>query len=62
LAVPLLLLGLALLDLRVEIQILLDHLTLTSLMTALLSHPLAIAVLVCFPSLVRRYGRRSSGR
>lgn len=49
LAVPVLLVVLALLDLRVEIQLLFDHVTLTSLLAALLNHPLAIAVLLLVP-------------
>ncbi len=53
--VPLLLGLLALLDLRQELQLLADHITLTALMNALRSHPLAIAVLLLLPSLWRRY-------
>ena len=55
--VPLFLLVLSLLDLRVEIQLLFDHFTLTSLLQALMSHPLAVLVLVLQGSLWRRYGR-----
>jgi hypothetical protein len=46
--------GLALLDLRVEVLLLLDHFTWTSLLAAPLAHPLAIAVLVVLPGLWRR--------
>jgi hypothetical protein len=46
---------LALLDLRQELLLLADHITLTALMNALRSHPLAIAVLLLLPSLWRRY-------
>jgi hypothetical protein len=53
--VPLLLGLLALLDLRQELLLLADHITLTALMNALRSHPLAIAVLLLLPSLWRRY-------
>ncbi|MCS5690510.1 hypothetical protein NZK33_00740 [Cyanobium sp. FGCU-6] len=53
--VPLLLLFLALGDLRVEFQLLADRFTITSLVEALRTHPLAIAVLVAQPSLWRRY-------
>jgi hypothetical protein len=53
--VPLLLGLLALLDLRQELQLLADHITLTALMNTLRSHPLAIAVLLLLPSLWRRY-------
>ena len=49
---PLLLLAaLALLDLRVELQLLLDHFTWTSLLAIPLAHPLAVAVLVLLPGL-----------
>jgi len=51
---PLLLGVLALLDLRVEIQLLLDHFTWTSLMAIPLAHPLAIAVLILLPGLWSR--------
>jgi hypothetical protein len=54
---PLLLLLLALLDLRVELMLLWDHLTLTSLTEAVRNHPLAVVVLVVQPSLWRRYRR-----
>jgi hypothetical protein len=53
--VPLLLALLALLDLRVELQLLFDHLTLTSLSEAVRTHLLAVMVLVFTPSLLRRY-------
>ena len=53
--VPLLLLILALLDLRTEILLLLDHLTFTSLVVAIRSHSLAVLVLLLQPSLWRRY-------
>lgn len=54
---PLVLLILAVLDLRTELVLLVDHVTLTSLATAITAHPLAIAVLLAQPSLWRRYGR-----
>ena len=53
--VPLLLALLALLDLRVELQLLFDHITFTSLTAAIRSHLLAVMVLVFTPSLIRRY-------
>ena len=52
--VPLLLAGLALLDLRSEFQLLVQHFTFTALWFAVVSHPLAVAVLVLTPSLLRR--------
>lgn len=53
---PLLLLLLALLDLRTELLLLSDHLTFTSLGFAIRHHLLAVVVLAAFPSLWRRYG------
>jgi hypothetical protein len=58
--VPLLLLALALFDLRIELQLLADHVTLTSLMAAIRSHLLAVVVLLLQPSLWRHYRRRPS--
>ncbi len=55
--VPLLLLVLALIDLRVEIQLLADRFTLTSLLHAIRYHWLATAVLLLQPSLWRHYAR-----
>ena len=55
--VPLLLLLLALGDLRVELLLLLDRFTFTALINAVLSHPLAVAVLLLQPSLWRHYRR-----
>ena len=52
--VPWLLAVLALLDLRTEIQLLLDHFTWTSLGVIPWQHPLAVAVLVLTPSLLAR--------
>lgn len=56
--VPLLLLLLSLVDLRVEILLLIDHFTFTSLVQAITAHPLAVVVLLLQPSLWRRYRRR----
>ena len=56
--VPLLLLLLSLLDLRVEILLLIDHFTVTSLDQAIASHPLAVTVLILQGSLWRHYRRR----
>lgn len=52
---PLLLGLLALLDLRVEIQLLLDHFTWISLAVIPAAHPLAVAVLLLLPSMLRRW-------
>ncbi len=52
---PLVLLVLALIDLRVELILLWDHLTVTALSAAIRSHLLAVAVLVSQPSLWRHY-------
>ncbi|MEX0588409.1 MAG: hypothetical protein WD136_04055 [Cyanobium sp.] len=49
---------LALLDLRIELRLLWDHFTLASLAFALRSHPLAVAVLLLLPSLVKHYRSR----
>ncbi|WP_398334365.1 hypothetical protein [Vulcanococcus sp.] len=51
--VPLLLGVFALLDLRVELQLLIDHFTWSSLAQIPLHHPLAVAVLLLLPALVR---------
>ncbi len=53
---PGLLLLLALLDLRDELLLLGDHITLTSLGYAIRHHLLAVTVLLAMPSLWRRYG------
>lgn len=45
---------LALWDLRVDLQLLIDHFTLTSLRATVLAHPLAVFVLLLLPSLRRR--------
>lgn len=57
---PPVLLVLAVLDLRTELLLLFDHFTLTSVLTAILAHPLAVVVLLAQPSLWRHYhgGRR----
>jgi hypothetical protein len=54
---PLILLLLALADLHTELQLLFDHITLTSLQAAIANHPLAVVVLVAQPSLWRHYRR-----
>jgi hypothetical protein len=59
-AVPLLLLLLALADLRSEFRLLLDHFTFTTLLTAVQSHLLAVTTLVLIPSLWRIYQRDST--
>ena len=59
--IPLLLLILALSDLRTELRLLADQVTLTALIFAVRHHLLAVVVLAFQPSLWRRYGplRRS---
>ncbi|MBM5806234.1 MAG: hypothetical protein FJ056_00820 [Cyanobacteria bacterium M_surface_10_m2_179] len=52
--IPLLLALLAVLDLRVELQLLNDHFTLTSLVALVHHHPLAVCVLVLTPWLWSR--------
>lgn len=52
---PVMLMILAIADLRVDLLLLFDHFTLTTLTQAILSHPLAVAVLVAQPSLWRHY-------
>ena len=59
-AVPVFLFFLAVLDLRSEIRLLIDHFTLTTLLTAILNHLLAITVLALLPSLWRHYRRPPS--
>ena len=56
--VPILLALLALLDLRVELQVLADHFTLSSLAAAVRNHLLATAVLLLLPSLLHHYRQR----
>lgn len=56
--VPLLLLVLALLDLRTELRLLLDHVTLTALIFTVRQHTLAVVVLILQPSLWHQYRRR----
>jgi len=52
---PLLLGLLALLDLRIEIILLFDHITWTALAEGLRNHILAVVVLLALPSLWRHY-------
>ena len=54
---PLLLALLALFDLREELRLLADHLTLTAVLALVREHPLAVLVLLLLPSLWRRYRR-----
>jgi hypothetical protein len=56
--VPILLALLALLDLRVELQLLADHFTLAALAAAIRNHLLATAVLLLLPSLLHHYRQR----
>lgn len=53
--IPVVLVVLALLDLRVDLRLLIDHFTFTSLAEAVRFHPLAVMVLLLTPSLWRRY-------
>ncbi|MGC6483324.1 MAG: hypothetical protein ACON4T_07160 [Synechococcus sp.] len=53
--VPVLLLVLALFDLRIELMLLRDHITLTALSNAARHHLLAVVVLAMMPSLWRCY-------
>tara|TARA_B100001063_G_scaffold73954_1_gene68249 strand:+ start:668 stop:865 length:198 start_codon:yes stop_codon:yes gene_type:complete len=55
LGLPLLLIVLALVDLRTELLLLLDHFTFTSLFYGIRHHALAVVVLLAAPSLWRRY-------
>jgi hypothetical protein len=57
--VPAALALLAVFDLRVEIQLLLDHFTWSALLHAIGNHPLAVAVLVVTPGLIRSNSRRA---
>jgi hypothetical protein len=50
------LVALALFDLRIELLLLFDHFTITSLAEAVRFHLLAVVVLLFSPSLWRRYG------
>ena len=56
--IPLLLLLLALSDLRTELRLLADQVTLTALIFAVRHHLLAVVVLVLQPSLWSHYGSR----
>ena len=56
--IPLLLLALALSDLRTELRLLADQVTLTALIFAVRHHLLAVVVLVLQPSLWIHYGPR----
>lgn len=49
---------LALLDLRDELRLLADQLTLTSVLALVRNHPLAVLVLLLLPSLWQRYRHR----
>ncbi|MEB3242763.1 MAG: hypothetical protein VKO44_03925 [Cyanobacteriota bacterium] len=55
--IPLLLLLLALLDLRLELRLLLDHFTVSSFLVAIQNHLLAVTILLLQPSLWRHYQR-----
>ncbi len=53
--IPTILLVLAILDLRTEFIILIDHVTITSIMYMIKHHFLAISILLFSPSLFRIY-------
>ena len=53
--IPVFLGVLALLDLRVELELLADHFTLASLVAGIRAHLLAVTVLLLEPSLIRRF-------
>ena len=53
--IPLILLLFAVYDLRTELKILLDHLTIISIIYTIKHHPLAIATLIFMPSLIQKY-------
>ncbi|MCT0219148.1 hypothetical protein KQ304_09070 [Synechococcus sp. CS-1329] len=53
--IPVLLALLALGDLGTELRLLADHFTWASLLAAMQQHPLAVAVLLLTPSLIRHY-------
>ncbi len=55
--VPIILLLLAVFDIRNEIRLLIDHLTFTSILYCIREHSLAIAILVFSPSLFKVYNR-----
>jgi hypothetical protein len=57
--VPVILLLLALLDLQTEIRLLIDHFTVTSLVSAIQTHLLATTTLLLLPSLWRHYQRQT---
>ncbi len=52
---PVLLIVLALWDLRIDFRILFDHITLTAIFFAVKNHPLSFAVLIFSPSLIKKY-------
>jgi len=56
--VPILLGVAAIVDLRVELQLLFDQVTVTTVLAAFQNHGLAVMVLVLLPSLWHHYSRR----
>jgi hypothetical protein len=56
--VPVVLALLALIDLRQDLRLMADHLTLTAALATVRNHPLAVLVVLLLPSLWRRYRRR----
>ena len=53
--IPFILLIIAVHDLRGEIRILLDHVTITSIIYSVKSHPLSFLIIMLFPSLCKAY-------
>ncbi len=54
-AIPILLIVLSIIDLQTEIKILIDHLTITSLIYTIKHHILATAIIIFSPSLLKVY-------
>ncbi len=55
--IPLVLFLFALIDLKTEIRLLIDHFTITSLVYSIKNHPLAILVLILTPELMKKYNK-----
>ena len=53
--IPIILISFALLDLKTEIRILIDHFTLTSIIYTIKHHSLSVLILAFSPSLLRHY-------
>ncbi len=53
--IPIILIFLSIYDLRIDILLLLDYFTFSTLIYTLLDHPLAFAVLITVPNLIKTY-------